>query len=161
MPEEFDLDLRSTQEARNLVKRCAEAQKVFARFNQYQVDTVVAAMAEAGFRAAERLGQMANEETKLGVPIHASIAGTVRAVEADAVVVAAAGNYGPAPGSVSSPASAEKVEAAGAFALMENGLYTVEAFRAMLSVLVPGVTEVAVAGVGDGACCGAKSEPAA
>lgn len=73
MPEEFDLDLRSTQEARNLVKRCAEAQKVFARFNQYQVDTVVAAMAEAGFRAAERLGQMANEETKLGVPIHKTI----------------------------------------------------------------------------------------
>ena len=73
MPEEFDLDLRSTQEARTLVKRCAEAQKVFARFNQYQVDAVVAAMAEAGYRAAERLGQMASEETKFGVPIHKMI----------------------------------------------------------------------------------------
>ena len=73
MPEQFDKDLRAIQEARDLVKQCAEAQKVFARFNQYQVDTVVAAMAEAGYRAAERLGKMASEETQMGVAIHKTI----------------------------------------------------------------------------------------
>ena len=73
MPEQFDLDLRSTQEARNLVKQCEEAQRVFARFNQYQVDKVVGAMAEAGYRSAERLGKMAQEETRMGVAIHKTI----------------------------------------------------------------------------------------
>ena len=73
MPEQYDHDLRCIQEARNLVKQCEEAQKAFARFNQYQVDTVVAAMAEAGYRAAERLGQMAHDETGFGVAIHKTI----------------------------------------------------------------------------------------
>lgn len=73
MPEQYDVDLRSIQEARSLVKQCDEAQKAFARFNQYQVDTVVAAMAEAAYRAAERLGKMACEETGFGVAIHKTI----------------------------------------------------------------------------------------
>jgi acetaldehyde dehydrogenase (acetylating) len=70
MAEEFDKDLQSIQEARHLVKRAKEAQKVFFRFNQYEVDTVVAAMAEAGYRNAEKLAKLAVEETGMGVVAH-------------------------------------------------------------------------------------------
>jgi acyl-CoA reductase-like NAD-dependent aldehyde dehydrogenase len=66
MPEEFDRDLQSIQEARRLGAKAAEAQRVFATFNQYEVDTVVGAMAEAVYRASEKLARLAKEETGIG-----------------------------------------------------------------------------------------------
>lgn len=61
-----DRDLISIQEAREQVARAAEAQKRFARFSQEQVDTVVAACAEAATAAAEPLARLAVEETGYG-----------------------------------------------------------------------------------------------
>lgn len=61
-----DPDLESIQEARRLCRQAKEAQERFAEFSQAEVDRVVAAMAEAGFRAAERLARMAVEETGYG-----------------------------------------------------------------------------------------------
>ena len=61
-----DVDLQSVQEVRNLVRKAKEAQERFADFSQAEVDRVVAAMAEAGFRAAERLARKAVEETGYG-----------------------------------------------------------------------------------------------
>ncbi len=66
----MDSDLASIQEARDLASAAFEAQKVWAKATQAQVDSVCAAMAEAGFQASERLGQMASEETGYGVPAH-------------------------------------------------------------------------------------------
>ncbi len=63
----LDRDLASVQEARRLVEKAAEAQKVLAGFSQPQVDAVVAAMAEAARENAERLAQLAVEETTYGV----------------------------------------------------------------------------------------------
>lgn len=62
----FDKDLLSIQEARNLAATAKEAQLEFKHFNQEQVDKVVKAMAEAGFKEAERLAKMAHEETGFG-----------------------------------------------------------------------------------------------
>ncbi|HEY9088678.1 MAG TPA: aldehyde dehydrogenase family protein [Anaerolineaceae bacterium] len=72
MPE-FDHDLQSIQEARNLVTAGHEAQKQFIHASQAEVDRICAAMAEAGFAAAERLGRMAVEETGYGVPEHKTL----------------------------------------------------------------------------------------
>ncbi len=72
MPE-FDLDLQSIQEARDLSVAAHEAQKLFSHCSQAEVDRVCAAMAEAGFAAAERLGRMAVEETGYGVPEHKTL----------------------------------------------------------------------------------------
>lgn len=63
----LDRDLASVQEARRLVEKAAEAQKVLAGFSQQQIDAVVAAMAEAARRNAEPLAQLAVEETTYGV----------------------------------------------------------------------------------------------
>lgn len=66
----LDKDLVSIQEARDLVLAAREAQLKWAKAPQADVDRVCAAMAEAGFRAAERLGRMASEETGYGVALH-------------------------------------------------------------------------------------------
>ena len=66
----YDKDLQSIQEARRLAVACRNAQREFAHFSQEEVDSVVAAMADAGYRAAERLGVMAHDETGYGVPSH-------------------------------------------------------------------------------------------
>ncbi|AFN73601.1 acetaldehyde dehydrogenase (acetylating) [Melioribacter roseus P3M-2] len=63
---DFDKDLQSIQLARNLAARAKEAQMEFKHFNQKQVDKIVEAMSEAGFREAERLARMAHEETGFG-----------------------------------------------------------------------------------------------
>jgi acetaldehyde dehydrogenase (acetylating) len=73
MPEEFDGDLLSMQEARDLVKQAQVAQEAFVHFNQYQIDVVCASMAEAAYEAAERLARMAVEETHMGVMEHKTI----------------------------------------------------------------------------------------
>lgn len=66
----FDADLRSVQQARDLAVRAREAQRSFQFASQEQVDKICAAMAEAGFREAARLGQLAHEETGFGRPDH-------------------------------------------------------------------------------------------
>jgi acetaldehyde dehydrogenase (acetylating) len=72
MPE-FDQDLQSIQEARNLATAAHEAQKQFLHASQAEVDRICAAMVEAGYAAAERLGRMAVEETGYGVPEHKTL----------------------------------------------------------------------------------------
>ena len=63
---EIDKDLLSIQEARNLAAQAKEAQLEFKHYNQEQVDKIVKAMADAGYRESERLAKMANEETGFG-----------------------------------------------------------------------------------------------
>lgn len=65
-----DKDLHSIQEARQVVERAYEAQKIWATATQQQVDRVCEAMAQAAFLGSERLGRMAAEETGFGVPEH-------------------------------------------------------------------------------------------
>lgn len=69
MPE-FDPDLVSIQEARDLAQAAKKAQEQWAHASQADVDRVCAAMAAAGQAAAERLGLLATEETGYGVPAH-------------------------------------------------------------------------------------------
>ncbi len=66
----MDKDLASIQEARDQVEAAHEAWKTWSRATQEQVDRVCAAMAEAGYQAAERLGRLAQEETGFGVVLH-------------------------------------------------------------------------------------------
>lgn len=66
MPE-YDQDLQSIQEARRLAVACREAQRTFMNATQEQVDRIVAAMVEAGYRESERLARMAVDETGYGV----------------------------------------------------------------------------------------------
>lgn len=69
MPE-LDTDLRSIQEVRDLCIAARNAQRQFFNFNQEQVDRVCAAMADAAYSNALRLGQLATDETTYGVPAH-------------------------------------------------------------------------------------------
>ncbi len=69
MPE-FDNDLQSIQEARTLTNAARQAQLQWMKAGQAEVDRACAAMAEAAYRASERLGRMATEETGYGVPVH-------------------------------------------------------------------------------------------
>lgn len=64
---EFDKDLRSIQEVRNLVAKAKAAQEEFASFSQAQVDKIVKAIAEACVANVEPLAKMAVEETGFGV----------------------------------------------------------------------------------------------
>ncbi|HSE70309.1 MAG TPA: aldehyde dehydrogenase family protein [Nocardioidaceae bacterium] len=73
MPEEYDSDLRSVQEARRLAVACRAAQREFASASQAEVDRICAAMADAVYRDAARLGQLAQEETGYGVAAHKRI----------------------------------------------------------------------------------------
>jgi acetaldehyde dehydrogenase (acetylating) len=68
--QEFDKDLKSIQEARNLAANAFEAWKTWSSASQEQVDRVCAAMAEAALVASERLGIMAHEETGYGISEH-------------------------------------------------------------------------------------------
>ncbi len=70
---EFDSDLQSIQEARTLAVTAHEAQKQFMHASQAEVDRVCAAMVEAAYAAAERLGRLASEETGYGVPEHKTL----------------------------------------------------------------------------------------
>jgi len=66
----MDKDLLSIQEARDLAHQAYEAQSVWGKASQEQVDRVCASMAEAGYQASDRLGRMAYEETGYGVSAH-------------------------------------------------------------------------------------------
>ena len=59
---DFDKDLRSIQQARQMVEAAREAQKIWCFATQEEVDRVCEAMAKAAYGAAERLGRMAAEE---------------------------------------------------------------------------------------------------
>lgn len=72
MPE-FDDDLVSIQEARTAVQAAYSAQQQWQKASQEDVDRVCAAMVEAGATAAERLGQMAHDETGYGVAAHKTL----------------------------------------------------------------------------------------
>ena len=69
----MDNDLLSIQEARDLTVAAREAQRQFMRATQAEVDRICAAMAEAAYGAAERLGRLACEETGYGVPEHKTL----------------------------------------------------------------------------------------
>ena len=73
MSEEYDSDLRSVQEARRLAVACRTAQREFATASQTEVDRVCAAMADAVYRDATRLGALAHDETGYGVAAHKRI----------------------------------------------------------------------------------------
>jgi acetaldehyde dehydrogenase (acetylating) len=66
----MDSDLISIQEARDLAANAQEAQRLWAKASQIDVDRVCAAIAQAAFNASGRLGQMAHDETGFGVPEH-------------------------------------------------------------------------------------------
>jgi acetaldehyde dehydrogenase (acetylating) len=66
----MDADLRSIQEARDLVAHAAAAQRAFARASQDQVDDVVRSMGAAASAAAEHLARLAVDETGMGVFEH-------------------------------------------------------------------------------------------
>jgi len=70
---EFDSDLQSIQEARQLSTAARDAQRQFLHASQAEVDRVCAAMVEAAYSASERLGRMATEETTYGVPEHKTL----------------------------------------------------------------------------------------
>lgn len=62
----YDKDLLSVQEVRDLVEKAKTAQQELAQKSQAEVDAIVASIAKAGVRNAERLAQMANEDTGFG-----------------------------------------------------------------------------------------------
>lgn len=64
---EFDKDLYSIQEVRNLVAKAKAAQEEYASFPQEKVDAICKAVAEACAAQAEPLAKMAVEETGFGV----------------------------------------------------------------------------------------------
>ncbi|MCI6019499.1 MAG: acetaldehyde dehydrogenase (acetylating) [Clostridiales bacterium] len=64
---EFDKDLQSIQEVRNLVARAVVAQKELAKMSQAQIDKICLEVAKACSAKAEPLAKMAVEETGFGV----------------------------------------------------------------------------------------------
>ena len=64
--ETLDKDLRSIQEARNLIKKAKEAQAKLAVMTQGQIDAIVKAISDAGYNNREKLAKMASEETGFG-----------------------------------------------------------------------------------------------
>ncbi|MFA1642003.1 aldehyde dehydrogenase family protein [Chryseomicrobium imtechense] len=68
-----DNDLLALQEMREAVKAANIAQKEYMNFTQEQVDKIVKAAADAAYKASERLGKLAVEETGMGVAEHKKI----------------------------------------------------------------------------------------
>ena len=62
-----DKDSQSVEQARELVARAYEAQKILATFSQEKIDVIVGAMARAALEESYRLGEMAHLETGYGV----------------------------------------------------------------------------------------------
>lgn len=63
---EFDKDLRSRQETRELILAAEAAHQELKHFDQARIDRIVEAIAQAGSQNAELLGRMACEETGFG-----------------------------------------------------------------------------------------------
>lgn len=68
--ENFDLDLRSIQEARNLARQGSEAAKKMASYTSQQIDKILKSMVEAAEAHAACLARMAVEETGFGKVLH-------------------------------------------------------------------------------------------
>jgi acetaldehyde dehydrogenase (acetylating) len=66
----MDADLRSIQEARDLVERAAAASRAFATVDQATVDRIVTAVAKVASANAEPLARAAVDETGMGVYEH-------------------------------------------------------------------------------------------
>ena len=64
--EQFDLDLRSIQEARDLARKGAAAANQMAGYTSEQIDRILKSMVEAAREHAACLGKMAVEETGFG-----------------------------------------------------------------------------------------------
>ncbi|MCR4317733.1 MAG: aldehyde dehydrogenase family protein [Planctomycetes bacterium] len=62
----MDKDLLSIQEARDMIRRAKEAEKVYSTFSQEQVDRITEAAMQAAFDANRRLAEIAVEETGFG-----------------------------------------------------------------------------------------------
>ena len=62
----MDRDLQSIQEVRDLICAAKNAQRKLAQFSQQQIDEICAAIAKAGEENAQKLAQMAVEETGFG-----------------------------------------------------------------------------------------------
>ena len=62
----MDTDLRSIQQARDMIALANEAAVIASEFTQEQVDAIIYAMAETGYAHAEELARMAVEETGFG-----------------------------------------------------------------------------------------------
>ena len=65
---DFDRDLLSRQQARELLEGAQRAFRELSRLPQEKLDRFASAIAEAGERNAEPLGQLACEETGFGNP---------------------------------------------------------------------------------------------
>ena len=65
-----DSDLRSVQQARDLVEKARDAWRQYAEFDQGSVDRIVAAAARAASEAAYELAELAVDETGYGVLEH-------------------------------------------------------------------------------------------
>jgi acetaldehyde dehydrogenase (acetylating) len=61
-----DKDSKSIEQAKELVERAHQAQKILATFTQEKIDAIVDAMARAALEDAARLGEMAHRETGYG-----------------------------------------------------------------------------------------------
>ena len=59
-------DLRSIQEARDLVEKAHQAALVMKSFSQEDVDRITESIAQAGYEASEKLAKMAVEDTGFG-----------------------------------------------------------------------------------------------
>jgi len=66
MPAVMDQDLQAVQEVRSALVKARAAFLQYKEFSQADVDRVVAAMAEAGFKESERLARLAVQETGYG-----------------------------------------------------------------------------------------------
>jgi len=64
---EFDKDLRSIQEARDLAKAGGEAAKELSNYSEEQIDAIIKNMAIVGEQHAYELAEMAVEETGFGI----------------------------------------------------------------------------------------------
>lgn len=64
---QFDHDLQSIQEVRDIIHRAKIAQKQLAEYSQAQIDGIIKSIAEECAANAERLAKMAVQETGFGV----------------------------------------------------------------------------------------------
>ena len=68
---EFDKDLRSIQEVRDLLAQAKKAQNALAVMTQEQLDAITAAISRSGAQHAKRLADMA--VVKKGVPLYSNL----------------------------------------------------------------------------------------
>lgn len=64
---DFDKDLQSIQEVRNMVAKAKQAQKELAEYSEDRINSIIKAIAESCAAQAEHLAKMAVEETGFGI----------------------------------------------------------------------------------------------